>query len=70
MPCGQATGFVADGWERVLRASGPRIRWEVEQAFTAQLAEAGFWQRVRLRWAIEREIRRRVLEAAPPCALY
>jgi hypothetical protein len=62
--------FVADGHRRAREAMEPSIRAAVESEFAVQLKGASFWQRWRIRAAIEREIDRRIERMAPRHALY
>ena len=39
-----------------------QIRAEVTTQYAERFAKAGFWERLRLRWKIEREVRRRLDE--------
>jgi hypothetical protein len=65
-----SNGFVADGYRRAYSAVEPPVRVEVTAEYAERLERASFWERQRLKREIEREIRRRVHEKAPPDALY
>lgn len=66
--------FVVDGHERARDAIERVVRQRVETAYAAALANANAWQRIRIRMkirrAIEREVRKRLAEQAPDDALY
>jgi len=62
--------FVADGCDRARIVLEPLVRAEVEAEYTEILQTASFWQRLLLRKKVNREIERRIREAAPPDALY
>jgi hypothetical protein len=62
--------FVEDGCERARAASIDTIRAEVQREFAERLASAGWWERVRLRYAMRREIKKRLDRVAPPWGLY
>ncbi|MEE8169953.1 MAG: hypothetical protein V3T70_05340 [Phycisphaerae bacterium] len=62
--------FVADGGDRLIRASIARIRSEVAERYAEELEQAGILRRWRLRRRIEREIRRELEHLAPPDALF
>lgn len=63
-------GIVADGRERVVAVELPRIRREVRARYADRRVSSGFWQRLRLRRLIRREIRAELERVAPPSALY
>ena len=63
-------GFVADGYERAYRASYSVIRAELEQRYADRFKLATFWDRLRLRQEMKRELRARLDRIAPPDALY
>lgn len=65
-----ATPFISDGPELARAALEPAVRSEVEQEFRAQLAEASWFGRLRLRWLIRREIEARIERLAPDNGLY
>lgn len=58
--------FVADGCARAVAA----IRAEVVAEFASELSAASFWQRFRIRRAINAEVKRRIQQQAPHDALY
>jgi len=62
--------IVVDGCARAFAALEPKIRAEVAAAYAARLEQAGIWARLRLKRRMEREIKNRVAERAPPHALY
>jgi hypothetical protein len=62
--------FVEDGYERACDASIDRIRAAVELEFAERFQTAGWWQRLRLRYEMRREIKRRLDRVAPPWGLY
>ena len=62
--------FVADGYDRAVEASAPRIRAEVEAEYAGRLASANWYRRLLLRLEMRREIRRRLERVAPPWGLY
>lgn len=66
----QTNRIVEDGCARAAAAVEPRIREAVNAEYAARLNGATVWARFRLKQKIEREIRRRVDESAPPSALY
>ncbi len=66
----RSTLFVCDGYARTCAAIQPQIRAVVEAEFSERLAAASLWGRFWLRRAIEREVRQRVRQSAPPEALY
>jgi len=63
-------GIVADGRERVIALELPRIQREVNARYADRWVSAGFWQRLRLRRLIRREIRAELERVAPPNGLY
>jgi hypothetical protein len=66
-PCMQ---FVEDGRERHRAAIAPSIKAEVIAEFAGRLESASRLERWRLRFAMRREIRRRIAAAASRRALY
>ena len=58
--------FVADGGTRLAAA----IRAEVVAEFASELSAASFWQRFRIRRAMNAEVKRRIQQQAPRDALY
>jgi len=62
--------IVPGGRKRAYIASIGRVRAEVEAEYRRELEKAGIWKRARLRWKMEREIRRRMKKVAPPDGLY
>ena len=62
--------FIIDGCDRARVALKPIILSEVEQEFADQLETASFWQRLRIKREIAREVERRLAEQAPSNALY
>jgi hypothetical protein len=62
--------FFNDGPERLRAAITLEIEDDVRADFAQRLANASFLQRLKLRVAIRREIRRRLNQAASPTALY
>jgi hypothetical protein len=70
---GRSLRFVFDGSERQECASAilfEQIRAEVLAEFGEQLANGTFWQRIKLRRLIRREIARRLPKAPSPYSLY
>jgi hypothetical protein len=65
-----ATHIVADGHERAWWANEPLVRVQVQQEYAERLCAAPLWRRWLLRRALEREVRRRLEQLAPPDALY
>lgn len=64
------TRFVADGYERAVKAATPGIRAQVEREYAGRLSSAGWFKRLLLHCEMRSEIKRRVKLAAPPDALY
>jgi hypothetical protein len=62
--------FVADGQARAHKANKPRIRAAVEAEYAERWHGATPWDRFWLRREMNREIARRLQEAAPSYALY
>ncbi len=62
--------FVEDGYLRARKALEPMIRAEVESEFQAELEQAAFLERLRIRRKIKLDIERRIHDVAPPDALY
>jgi hypothetical protein len=62
--------FVVDGFLRAQAAAEPEIRFQVIGEYSEQLEAAGFWGRFWLRRTIDREVRIRLNQVAPPGALY
>lgn len=62
--------FVNDGSQRLHAATTPEIEAAVRVEFAERLTNASFLERLKLRVAIRREVRRRLDEAASPTALY
>lgn len=62
--------FVADGYSRAYAAIEPGVRAEVQAEYADRLQNASFFGRIWIRWEMNREIRRRVDQSAPPDALY
>ena len=62
--------FVKDGRERHRAAVAPTIKAEVIAEFAGRMATASWLERWRLRFAMRREIRRRMITAASQQALY
>ncbi len=62
--------FVADGYERAVDANEPTVRNEIEAKYATQMENASVQDRKRLQQQIEREIKQRLDELAPPGALY
>ncbi len=62
--------IVADGRRRAYDASIDRVRAEVAKEFAPELAKAGFWRRILLRFRMEHEVERRMRRTAPPWGLY
>ncbi len=62
--------IVADGRERAYDGSIQQVRAEIEAQYAEELRKAGFWKRILLQRRIEREIRDRMKEIAPPDGLY
>ena len=62
--------FVADGYDRAVKAATPSIRVEVEREYASRLSSAGWFKRMLLYFEIRGEIKRRAKRAAPPDALY
>ncbi|MDO8631166.1 MAG: hypothetical protein Q7R41_11800, partial [Phycisphaerales bacterium] len=58
-------GIVADGRDRVIAVELPRIQREVRARYADRLVSSGFWQRLRLRRLIRREIRAELERVAP-----
>lgn len=61
--------FAADGEERFLGALKldvyNNIQRKVDEEFSARLAQAGWISRLRIRWLMRREIRRRLAAEMP-----
>jgi hypothetical protein len=62
--------IVIDGGRRAYLASINKVRVDVEREFSEALAQAGFLRRIFLRVQMNREIKGRMREIAPPWALY
>lgn len=62
--------FVADGQGRIRSAERRRVAGEVKARYAAQMAAAGFWARIRLRWRVWREIERELARIAPRDGFY
>lgn len=62
--------IVNDGARRAYLASIHRVRADVQREFSSALEQAGFLRRILLRVQINREIKHRMREIAPPWALY
>lgn len=62
--------FLADGYWRTRRHCEPAIRAAVEKEFEPILATSSAWRRFFIRREMQREIERRLDQAAPPEALY
>ena len=62
--------IVTNGGRRAYWASIYRVRADVRKEFSEALAQAGFLRRIFLRVQMNREIKRRMREIAPPWALY
>jgi hypothetical protein len=62
--------FVEDGYERACDAAIDKIRAAVAAEFAERLQTADWWERWRLRYAMRREIKRRLERVAPPWGLY
>ncbi|MDZ4656217.1 MAG: hypothetical protein SH868_01425 [Bythopirellula sp.] len=62
--------FVCDGPARYGAALEMEVRAEVKAEYAEQLAVASFWRRLQLRWAMSREVVRRVEEAICAESLY
>lgn len=66
----QKAGFVADGDERLVRASWQAIEQEVRARFAKEIAHAGLFDRMRIEAKIQKEIRIACDRVAPREALY
>jgi hypothetical protein len=66
----QKHGFVADGEERLVKASWHAIEQEVRARFAKEIAHAGLFDRMRIEAKIQKEIRIACDRVAPPEALY
>jgi hypothetical protein len=62
--------FVVDGYSRAQKAAEPEIRAQVVAEYSEQLETAGLWRRFWWRRKIQREVRLRLSQVAPPDALY
>jgi hypothetical protein len=62
--------FVADGYERACEAAIDKIRAAVAIEYAERLQAAGWWERWLLRYAMRREVERRLQRIAPPWGLY
>jgi hypothetical protein len=61
---------VTGGYERAYKDSIERVRSEVIEDFSRQMASAGQLMRIVLRIKVRLEMRRRMRNIAPPDALY
>lgn len=66
----QHTKIVSGGRRRAYRANIVEVRREIESAYAAEFRMAGPWRRLRLRWRIAQEVRRRMEDLVPPGGLY
>lgn len=62
--------FVVDGESRHRDVIAPAIEATVRADYAEKLVGASLLKRVQLRWAMRREIRRRLDQAVSPRALY
>jgi len=62
--------FVFDGYERARGASIDQVWAEVELEFAERWAAAGWFERLKLKREMQREIERRLDRVAPPWGLY
>lgn len=58
--------FVADGYRRARAALESKVRAEVTSEYAERIAQASFFERIRLSFEMHRVIRRRVQDQAPP----
>ncbi len=66
----RSTGIVADGYWRARSSALPSIRAAVTEEYVERLVQANLWTRMRLRWQMSAEIRRRLNVIAPHHACY
>ena len=62
--------IVANGRERVVSANSDRIARTIREKYADEMAQAGWFRRLRLRRKISGEIRRELDKIAPPNGLY
>ena len=62
--------IVADGRQRVVGANADRIARAIRAKYADEMAQAGWFRRLRLRRKIRGEIRRELERIAPPDGLY
>ncbi len=65
--------IVADGRERLLKSVGEReieIKRRIEDSYRSELASAGWWRRLVLKYRIKAEIARELEKIAPRQGLY
>ncbi|MGH2395766.1 MAG: hypothetical protein ACRDFW_02020 [bacterium] len=67
---GKPAGIVRDGQRRAHQALFADVKNEVEALYRKEMQEAALWRRLLLRMKVQREIRRRLEQAAPKDALY
>ena len=63
-------GLLADGRRRVLDATRGRVEQDVRRRYARALSEAGWLQRIVLRYKIRAEIRKELEKTAPRGGLY
>lgn len=61
-----SNGFVADGHRRAAKANELVVRAAVEQQFATELAAASMFERMRLGFEMERQIREQLAALLPP----
>jgi hypothetical protein len=70
MNTSRESGLVANGCERARLAAEPQIRAEVEREYESRIANASLIQRWRLKREMNRLIKQRLSQIAPPDAIY
>jgi len=64
------TPFVDDGYHRARTALQQEVQREVHAEYAERLQQASFFERLKIKRKIRREINRRVLARANPSSLY